>query len=103
MNTLHNDLLGVIERGGGKPPTSPRSQDRHRVYGRGPTSDERTQACGDVGLQAIKPSGLVREMLISDASRSVNGGGQVTASKSRKSAAGVNCANGHKHRDYATA
>ena len=86
MNTLHNDLLdlyrdaveGHLQALGAMTDTELTEENRQAL------SDEQTQACADIGLQAIKRSDLVREMLGGDVSQAVTQDGSAAGVKIEK-------------------
>ena len=73
VKALHNDLLdlyrdaveGHLQALGAMTDIEFTEEDRQALI------DEQTQACADIGLQAIKRSDLVREMLGGDVSQAV--------------------------------
>ena len=73
VKALHDDLLGLYREAveghlqalGAMTDIELTEEDRQALI------DEQTQACADIGLQAIKRSDLVREMLGGDVSQAV--------------------------------
>ena len=73
IESLHDDLLGLYREAveGHLQALGAMSDDVLTEEARQALIDEQTQACADVGLQAIKRSDLVREMLSGDVSQAV--------------------------------
>ncbi len=86
VNTLHNDLLdlyrvaveGLLQALGAMTDTELTEENRQALI------EEQTQACADVGLQAIKRSDLVREMLGENTSQPSNHSGSSNGVKIEK-------------------